>query len=1413
MKAILRSKKLWSVTEHEVVTVADPVVSDDEQILDEELERKKAIAYELILMSVTDEVVELIADYTDPARAWRMLREQFQSGDQALILSLTNQLNNIKMQEGGVMEEYLRRAREIRNRLINMGERITNRHMKQVILNGLPRSYDSTVQNLAQQDADMIFDVLSSKLNSEFCRRETRNQLHGDDEALSAAFKKQVNVSSNQIQQQQGHHRGRGRWHRGRGRYFQGRGNWHLNESNSQFTTGRSPTPGRGAPGRWTPQRGNGRGAFLCYNCGGPNHYARDCTLPPSTHAPEVYANSAEMFDDYYTYYDEYGNGPWYFDSGASGHIAADAQKLDAEPSSSGADHDVKTGGGESHPVRGTSSSTLCTTSGEIKLTNVRYVPSMKKNLISVGSIADSGRIVVFTASHCYVYDKYHPNQVIVNGIWDPLNGLYRLHDGIHANSVEMIDTAKLWHRRLGHLSYTGMKVLSSSDKVQGLPNLDCTQKVCECCLAGRQHRERFPRKSETRASKQGEKVHTDIIGPMPHMSLGGSRYALVFTDDFSRKSWIYFLRQKGETFDKFCLFKNMIQLETGNKLKSLRSDRGGEYLSQYFIDYCNQTGIQRELTQARTPQQNGVSERRNRTIMERARSLAADANLPTYLWSEAVATATYLVNRSPTRANSGIPPESKYSGTKSDLHHLKIFGCIAHVHVPKEDRNKLDSKTQRCLFVGYDSETKAYRLYDPRRRRVILSRDVVFDEEKVGFQFLDQAQTEEILTFPTDISNTGHASDHSGARQSSTEHTAGHNAAHTIHNYDTLDLHGAPPTDIDPDNQIAPHDHTHKSDHPMERTTSGHLPCHLDTLSPTQQASTPNLRTQGGLSFGLQTRESNRPQTVIPSDQILPPTTNNLLRRGTRDRQPSTRLADFWTLATETPIEPHTYAEACKHPEWSAAITRESNSILKNATWEVIDRPLNKKPITAKWLFKLKRSGDTHKFKARIVARGFQQRAGIDYHEVFAPVVRWSTIRTVLSLAAKHNWPIYQMDVITAFLNGNLKEEVLMEIPHGFPGANDPTKVCRLKKALYGLKQASKAWYDEVDAWMRAQGLTRSSHDPNLYYATINGKLIIILLYVDDVLLTGDNTIEIQRLRNAFCRDFDVTDLGLAALYLAAEITRFEDGIFLTQHNYIKQLLMKFNMQGCNPCRLPMDPNIQLQRYTNTPKVDAYLYRSLVGSLIYLTNTRPDVHYAVSTVSRYMDAPEETHLQAAKKILRYLQGTINHGLFMPANNPNSYHTYTDADWGRDIDTRKSTSGILHKIGNTSIAWSSKLQPTVSLSSTEAEYRVLTDAAKDIIYYRRLLTELGLDITQPTQIYSDNESCIKLAQNPVQHSRTKHIAIQQHFIREASQTGIVQVTHVPTTLQQADFLTKPLSYHKFISNRESARIYPLPTKP
>jgi hypothetical protein len=494
-----------------------------------------------------------------------------------------------------------------------------------------------------------------------------------------------------------------------------------------------------------------------------------------------------------------------------------------------------------------------------------------------------------------------------------------------------------------------------------------------------------------------------------------------------------------------------------------------------------------------------------------------------------------------------------------------------------------------------------------------------------------------------------------------------------------------------------------------------------------------------------------------------------------------------------------------------AVAVQKEVDSILENSTWTPISTiPDGKTPINAMWIFKAKTgpSGTVEKLKARIVAKGNEQAAGLDFSETFAPVVRWSTIRSIISIAARKRWCLQHLDVITAYLHGLLTDDVYMIIPPGFPNAGG---ICKLVRALYGLRQASRAWYTRIYTFLRNLGLQRSSEDPNMYFSVRNNLYTVLLLYVDDIILTGDDDTTITHIKQTLMKNFKMTDLGDARYYLGVELDYTFDGIYFHQKGYIEKLLERFGMTTCTPLTVPMNPRTKLQKQTGTSPVDIKTFQSLVGGLLHATISRWDIQYVVGCVSRYLTNPQQEHLLAAKNILRYLKGTLNHAIFYPTIDTRNLITFSDADWAGDIDSRRSTAGILYKLGSAPIAWSSKLQPTIALSSTEAEYRTLSEATRNITYLRQLLQELGLNCDLPTPVMCDNISSLKLVRNPIMHAQTKYIDLHNHYIREKYDDGSIRVEYVPSTAQQADLLTKPLPAQTFIRNRNAGGLRLLPS--
>ena len=422
-------------------------------------------------------------------------------------------------------------------------------------------------------------------------------------------------------------------------------------------------------------------------------------------------------------------------------------------------------------------------------------------------------------------------------------------------------------------------------------------------------------------------------------------------------------------------------------------------------------------------------------------------------------------------------------------------------------------------------------------------------------------------------------------------------------------------------------------------------------------------------------------------------------------------------------------------------------------------------------------------------MAQGYTQQFGLDYGETFSHVVKHTTVRLVLALAASNTWKLRQLDVKNAFLHGELKEDVFMKQPKGFVSRDYPSYVCKLQKSLYGLKQAPRAWNEKFTSFLPALGFQYSHSDPSLFVKAADGYVVILLLYVDDIILTGNDDGVVQSVIDELSAVFDLKDMGVLTYFLGLEISYQKHSLFVSQAKYARDLVARAGMAGCKSWSTPCLPNKHLLPTDGEPLSNPTLYRSLVGALQYLTFTRPDIAYAVNTACQFMTRPTDVHMVAVKRIIRYVQGTLTYGLKY-VSSPTDLVAYSDADWGGDPATRRSTTGFVVFLGSNVISWQSKKQPTVSRSSTEAEYRVLANTAAELFWIRQVLCALHVDLPHPPLIHCDNLSAIALSSNAVFHSRIKHLDTDYHFVRERVQKKDLYIQFVTSEEQVADILTK-----------------------
>ena len=506
----------------------------------------------------------------------------------------------------------------------------------------------------------------------------------------------------------------------------------HMKSQNQEFDAEQALKVSNGGRGSVGFGRGRGKGrvnkaSVECFKYHKLGHYQNECPLW------EENANYAEFEDGELLLMAQSclntnaKDEAWFLDSGCSNHMIGTKDWLfdfDSEFRES-----VKLGDDSEMPVMGRGNLKLLIGGIIQVITNVYYLPGLRNNSLSIGQLQQKNLTIVFQKDTC---KAYHEERGLIMSTQMSTNRMFVIYALViipECLKVEKCEDAKIWHYRYGHLSWKGLKILMKKNMVRDFPEVQEIETKCKDCLFGKQHRDTIPKKAHWRASQKLELIHSDLCGPTKPSSNSGNRYFMTFTYDFSRKTWIYILKDKSRAFEIFKVFKILVEKESECLIKCLRSDRGGEYTSTEFNEFCNTNGIKRQLTTTYTPQQNGVSERKNRTLMSMVRSMLAARQVPKVFWPEAAVWATHVLNRSPTLSVKDMTPEEAWSGVKPSVQHFRVFGCISYVHVPDSQRKKLDDKSFKCILVGLSEESKGYKLYDPKGKKVVISRDVVFEE------------------------------------------------------------------------------------------------------------------------------------------------------------------------------------------------------------------------------------------------------------------------------------------------------------------------------------------------------------------------------------------------------------------------------------------------------------------------------------------------------------------------------------------------------------------------------------------------------------------------------------------------------------------------------------------------------------
>ena len=735
------------------------------------------------------------------------------------------------------------------------------------------------------------------------------------------------------------------------------------------------------------------------------------------------------------------------------------------------------------------------------------YVPTFSRNLVSLPKLDVAGFVFKFGSGS---FSLFKISKVIGSGVL--CDGLYKFkldnvfaetlmtlhHNGGIKRSLVDENSAYLWHKRLGHISKERMQRLINNEI---LSNLDFTDlEVCIDCIKGKQTK--HTKKGATRSTQLLEIIHTDICGPFDAPSIGGEKYFITFTDDFSRYGYIYLLHDKSQSVNALEMYIKEVERQLDKKVKIIRSDRGGEYYGKYdesgqcpgpFAKFLEKHGICAQYTMPGTPHQNGVAERRNRTLMEMVRSMMSHSSLPISMWMYALRTAMYLLNKVPSKAVSKTPFEL-WTGRKPSLRHLHVWGCPAEVRVYNPQEKKLDFRTISGYFIGYPEKSKGYRFYCPNHStRIVESGNARFIEN-CDISGSDQMRNVSIQEVRVQIS-----------------------------------------------------------------------------VPKTSTIVVPELVSQPNKDQEQQINDSTLHNENVNSEPMVVEPQSTILRRSQRERR-SSITDDYVVYLQESGIDlgiyndPDSYTQAMQGNDsgkWFHAMEEELKSMDQNQVWDLVELPKGCKRV-----FKTKRDsiGNIERYKARLVAKGFTQKDGIDYKETFSPVSKKDSFRIIMALVAHYDLELHQMDVKTAFLNGNLEEEIYMDQPEGFSVKGKEHMVCKLKKSIYGLKQASRQWYLKFNDTITSFGFQENTVDRCIYMKVSGSKFIFLVLYVDDILLATNDLGLLHQTKKYLSQNFEMKDMGEATYVIGIEIfrDRSQGLLGLSQKTYINKILERINMEKC---------------------------------------------------------------------------------------------------------------------------------------------------------------------------------------------------------------------------------------------------------
>ncbi|KAJ0590430.1 putative RNA-directed DNA polymerase [Helianthus annuus] len=1097
IKTILEANGLW-----ETIEPAENATVDTKK-------DKSAIAY--LFQAIPEDVVLQVASCKTAKEIWENLRIRHVGVDRvqkARMHTLMSEFEMLQMKDDDTIDSFTAKINSIVTRATEVGSTMSQPTLVRKLLNGVPDRFTQIVASMEQYS-----DIETMTL------QEAVGRLKTYEERLKLKKGSQGESQDRLMFTHQDNNRGRQFGNRGRGRFNQTRGNWQNNGNRqSPRNEGSTSRPRNGNSRNWRKFARTDLSKVQCFKCQKFGHYRKDCSekdevqehsnLVEEDEAPVLLMTIQEenvqeraLLNEEQIKPASYASGNenlWYLDNGASNHmtgVRSHFKELDETVTGQ-----VRFGDGSHVEIKGKGSILLeCMNQEQKIVSQVYYIPSLKTNILSLGQLTETGCKVVMDGDLLTIRDR---NRKLLMRVKRLKNRLYKvkLKTGKPICLLSKTeDIAWLWHARLGHLHFDAIKEMTRKNLVHGVPQISHASQVCDACLLGKHSRAPFPNQAKFRSLKPLDLVYGDLCGPITPPTHAGKKYIFLLVDDCTRYMWAYLLTSKDQAFETFKEFKEKVEKEAQTKLKMLRTDRGGEFTSAEFNKYCKTNGIARQLTAPYSPQQNGVVERRNRTMLSTTRSMLKAMNMPQNFWGEAVRHAIYVLNRVPTKALVNKTPFEALKGRKPNLEHLKVFGCTAYAKVLPLQQKKLDDRSTPMVYLGIEEGSKAYRLYDPAKNKICVSRDVKFMEGQPWnwdsyMETVDSGNPEwtNFVIHEDDIPPELEENEPSSPGSSGPGSSGPHHDDSGVDQTEEQDSYVTPPA------------------YSYNQNSAGNSSNIQNGGPSTSESTTGNI--------------SNTPVRLRSLEELY-------------DETEEIQLDPHELLLAEE--EPRNYKEASSDRKWIEAMKAELDSINKNNTWSLTELPRDHKAIGLKWVFKTKKdaNGNIVRHKARLVAKGYVQQHGIDFDEVFAPVARMETVRLMLALAAYQGWEVHHLDVKSAFLHGDLKEEVYVSQPEGFIKPGDEGKVYRLSKALYGLRQAPRAWNTKLDQTLKSLNFKKCTLESAIYTRTNEASTLIVGVYVDDLIVTGTSKKEIDIFKSQMKNKFDMSDLGLLAYYLGIEV------------------------------------------------------------------------------------------------------------------------------------------------------------------------------------------------------------------------------------------------------------------------------------